>query len=181
MTPGRRTLALALLTLGLAGASAACAADSNLPAGSLTVGPGGEELNCADPGVRSTRALSAVWVKNTGTSPIRIVSVQAVGAVDLELDAPFLVQEGGRWYTVAGDIPPAPGDEWSAQAWSHRVDLDEGVIGPGELWQIVQPMRTLSDDAHFEATRVEYDEDGTRRAGQDRTAMSITGHSPECS
>ncbi|AEI10721.1 hypothetical protein [Cellulomonas gilvus] len=163
--------------LAIAALSAGCSASTELPSGSLRIGPGGEELNCPDPGVRHARALGAVWVKNLGESPIRIRKVEPVAPVDVEVDGVFLVPDGGKWYSVAADVPPsvAQDDDWSADAWARRVPLQEAVLEPGELWQIVQVMRTLSDEASFEATRVEYDEDGVRRAGQDRTAMYIMG------
>ena len=171
----------AILAFTLGAGTAACSGSKGLPTGSLSIGPGGEELNCPSPGVRSTRALPAVWVSNRGASPIKILEVELIAPHDVEVDPAFLVPPGDLWYTVAGDVPPAQGDEMAADAWSRRVAMDQAVIQPGELWEIVVPMRTLSDDASFEATRVEYEEDGKRRAGQDHTAMAIDGHSEMCS
>ncbi|WP_156044044.1 hypothetical protein [Cellulomonas sp. HZM] len=170
-----------MLLAGIVVGSAACSGSDELPSGSLSIGSGAEEWNCPDPGVRTTQALGAMWVTNTGTAPIKIRKVELVAPHDVQVDPAFLVPEGGLWYTVSGDVPPpARGDKSAADAWSRRVTPDEAVIRPGQLWEIVVPMRTLSDDASFEATRIEYDEDGTRRVGRDATAMAIDGKGPGC-
>ncbi len=182
MTTTRRCTATLVAVL-VAVASVGCSTQGPSQ-GSLQVGGGSSVTLCIDPIVGEERALGATYATNEGSSDITITSVALVDATGVEAGAAFAILDDGRddGYSVGGQVPPNPQtDPYSVSAWERRVGAEGAVIAPGETWQVIQSVTVTSlDDAHFEALRIEYTENGSTRVAQNTTRMGVEGYGPPC-